>query len=200
MSPLARLHRGLVFGRRARVLSERIAALLPSGASVLDVGCGDGTIARLIAARRPDLSLTGIDTLARPSTCIPVALYDGGHLPYPDGSFDVAMLVDVLHHAEDPEALLREARRVGRRAVIVKDHTCHGLLAGPTLRLMDWVGNAPHGVPVPGSYWPEARWRGAFARAGLRPTEWHGRLDLYPPPARWIFDRSLHFLARLEPA
>lgn len=196
----ARLHRELVFARRARVLSERIAPLLPNGASVLDVGCGEGTIARLIAARRPDVSLCGTDTLARPQACIPVALFDGGDLPYLDGSFDVVMLVDVLHHAENPEALLREARRVGRSAVVVKDHTCHGPLAGPTLRLMDWVGNVAYGVPVPGIYWPEPRWREAFARAGLRPTEWHARLDLYPPPARWLFDRSLHFLARLEPA
>ena len=36
------LHQTLVFGRRARVLSDQLAALVPPAARILDVGCGDG--------------------------------------------------------------------------------------------------------------------------------------------------------------
>jgi SAM-dependent methyltransferase len=45
-------------------------------------------------------------------------LYDGLHIPFPDDSFDVVLLIFALHHADDPAAVLREARRVCRRHVI----------------------------------------------------------------------------------
>ena len=58
MKLLAELHGALVFDRRTRVLSERLAALLPADAKVLDVGCGSGLIDRLIAERRQDVTIT----------------------------------------------------------------------------------------------------------------------------------------------
>ncbi len=199
MRLLAELHGALVFDRRTRVLSERLAALLPENARVLDVGCGDGLIDHLIAERRPDVTITGVDLIVRPETHIPVTPFDGQRIPFDAGAFDVVMFVDVLHHTEDPEILLAEARRVANRAVVLKDHTRDGLLAGPTLRFMDWVGNAPHGIPLPYNYWPERRWREAFAELGLTPEVWLNNLGLYAAPANWLFDRSLHFIARLNP-
>ena len=199
MSVLGRLHGSLVFGRRGRVLAARMAEILPPNARVLDVGCGDGSIDRLVGDLRPDISITGIDVMVRPTTQTPVRPFDGKTIPYDDNSFDVVMFVDVLHHTDDPEILLREARRVARQSVILKDHTRNGILAGPILRFMDWVGNAPHGIALPYNYWPEQRWHQAFAHIGLRPQVWFAKLGLYPAPASWIFDRSLHFIARLDP-
>ncbi len=198
MGLLAEFHGGLVFDQRTQVLSERLAQLLPENARVLDVGCGDGTIDRLIGKHRPNVTISGIDLIVRPQTQIPVTAFDGAHIPFKDGSFDVVMFVDVLHHTDDPESLLHEARRVAREAVVLKDHTRDGILAGPTLRFMDWFGNAPHGIPLPYNYWPERRWRETFARLGMTPTIWLNKLELYAPPATWLFDRSLHFIARLD--
>jgi SAM-dependent methyltransferase len=198
MSVLARIHGDYIFQRRTRVLADALAELLPPRAHVLDVGTGDGTIAARIAARRPDLTLRGVDVLVRPRTHIPVEPFDGRTLPVADGAVDVVMFVDVLHHTDDPNVLLREAARAARRAVVIKDHTRDGLLAGPTLRLMDWVGNARHHVVLPYNYWPESRWRAAFDALGLVPAVWKSSLALYPPPLGWVFDRSLHFVARLE--
>jgi len=199
MTMVARLHESLVFDRRTRVLGRHLAGLLPQGAKVLDAGCGDGLIDRLIGDERPDLAIEGIDLIVRPRTHIPVTAFDGTRIPFADDSFDVVMFVDVLHHTHDPEILLREARRVARCAVVLKDHTRDGVLAGATLRFMDWVGNAPHGIPLPYNYWPERRWREVFQRIGLNPTIWMSRLGIYPAPASWLFDRSLHFIARLDP-
>ncbi len=199
MGLLAGLHEALVFNRRTLVLSERLAALLPENARVLDVGCGNGLIDRLIAERRPDVTISGVDFIVRTETHIPVTQFDGRRIPFDDGAFDVVMFVDVLHHTEHPEVLLSEARRVANRAVVLKDHTRDGILAGPTLRFMDWVGNAPHGIPLPYNYWPERRWREAFTGLGLTPKIWLNKLGLYTVPANWLFDRSLHFIARLDP-
>ena len=200
MTAIGALHQDLVFDRRVQVLSAALCALMPQGATVLDIGCGSGMIARMIGEQRPDLSISGIDVLVRPETHIPVEAFDGRRIPRPDGDVDVVMFVDVLHHTDDPELLLRQAARVARQAIVLKDHTKDGLLAGPTLRFMDWVGNAHHGVRLPYNYWPERRWRSAFQRLELRPVEWIDRLDLYPWPANLVFGRSLHFVARLEHA
>lgn len=198
MSFIGQLHGDLVFGRRVRVLSDRLAALLPPDATVLDVGCGDGTIDRLLMQLRPDLQISGIDVLVRPETHIPVTQFDGKHIPFADGSYDAVLFTDVLHHTDDPTILLAEAARVARKAIVIKDHARDGLLAGPTLRLMDYVGNAHHGVVLPYNYWPRARWVQAFERLKLKVGAWHSQLHLYPAPASWLFDRSLHFVARLD--
>lgn len=191
------VHDRYVFNRRVRVLADHVAGLLPEGARVLDVGCGDGSLAAGLLARRPDLAVEGIDVLVRDRTRIPVRPFDGRSIPHPDRSFDVVLFVDVLHHTDDPAVLLGEAARVASGSVVLKDHTADGLLAGPTLRFMDRVGNARHGVRLPYNYWPEARWRAAFARLGLEPEAWVSDLKLYPSWADWAFGRSLHFVARL---
>lgn len=198
MSLLERIHAGYVATRRARSLSIHLAELIPPGARVLDVGCGDGELTYLIGQRRLDIEVKGIDVLVRPMTWIPVAQFDGQIIPYGDNSFDVVMFVDVLHHTEDPMILLREAARVARLAIVLKDHTCNGWMAYPTLRLMDEVSNMRHGVVLPFNYWSRQRWLDAFSALGLRIGEWKRKLWLYPWPARWLFDRSLHFVTRLD--
>lgn len=197
MKPLQQVHASLVHSHRVRMLAGHIAPLLATGARVLDIGCGDGALDEAIKQLRPDLHISGLDVLVRTAARIPVTAFDGKTIPHGDTSFDVTLLVDVLHHTEAPEALLREAKRVARAAVVVKDHTLTGWLAGPTLRVMDWVGNAAHGVALPYNYRTEAQWRETFATLGLRTEEWRRDLRLYPWLADWLFGRQLHFLARL---
>jgi SAM-dependent methyltransferase len=197
---LGSAHERLVYGRRIEVLAGHLAELIPRDATVLDVGSGDGLLARSVESRRADLRMFGVDVLVRPQTHIPVRHFDGVLLPFADGAFDVVMMVDVLHHANDQHALLQEVIRVARRAVVIKDHAADGFLARPTLRFMDWVGNARHGVSLPYAYWPSGRWRSEFAKKGLRVAEMRTRLGLYPWPASLLFERGLHFVTRLEKA
>lgn len=191
------VHERFLMGRRSRVLSTRIAGLLPKYVSVLDVGCGDGDIASRIMGERPDISVQGIDVLVRPDTAIPVEHFDGSHFPFGDNTYDVVTFVDVLHHADDPAALLAEAARVARKAVVIKDHLRQGVLAGATLRFMDTVGNKRHGVALPYNYLTPMEWNEEFGGARLTVASWEERLAIYPWPATLIFDRRLHFTATL---
>jgi SAM-dependent methyltransferase len=198
-SLLNAVHGRAVFRRRVEVLAALLASAIPSGGRVLDIGSGDGRIARRLMDLRPDLEVEGVDVLVRPVTHIPVRPYDGTTLPFADESFDYVTLVDVLHHTDDPAAVLREARRVVRQGIVVKDHLRDGVLAGPTLRLMDWAGNRGHDVRLPYNYLDRTGWADAFDKAGLVVANRWERLALYPAPLDWVFGRNLHFLAYLAP-
>jgi SAM-dependent methyltransferase len=198
MSLMERLHGRYVHSRRVRVLCDHLSELIPSNGRVLDVGCGDGLLASLILERRRDAEISGIDVLVREKTKIPVTGFNGSTIPFPDKSFDVVMFVDVLHHTVDPKLLLSEAKRVAAKAILIKDHRLNGFLARPTLRIMDWVSNAPHGIVLPYNYWSHQTWQEAFASLNLSVGFWKQDLQLYPNPANLLFGRSLHFISRLE--
>jgi len=197
-SVLNAVHDRGVFVRRVEVLTGHLAGMFPSGGKVLDMGCGDGSIAVKLMGLRPDLTVEGVDIMVRPTTHIPVTAYDGNRLPFADSSFDYVMLVDVLHHTKDPAAAFAEAARVAKKAVVLKDHLREGLFARATLRFMDWVGNYGHNVVLPYNYLSRPEWDAAFARGGTTVADWRDDLNIYPGLAHLLFDRKLHFVARLE--
>ena len=201
LSLLKRAHGRAVFSRRVQILSESLAAKISSGASVLDIGCGDGTIASLITRQNPAVSIRGIEFAPRLTCRIECAPFDGVTIPHPTASFDVCMFVDVLHHAPNSQGiarLLAEACRVSRRFVLIKDHLSESRLDFNTLQFMDWVGNRPHGVVLPYNYQSRAQWNRYFALAGLNVRDWNDRIPIYPFPFSALFGRRLHFIALLE--
>ena len=195
---LEQIHERRVRERRIRMLCRILAASIPQNDQVLDVGCGDGFLDSCILRERPDIVIKGLDVLLRKGTHIPVEMYDGHDLPYADSSFDTVMFVDVLHHSESIEHLLLEAIRVTRKTIIIKDHLKNGLLAGPTLRLMDNIGNARFNVELAYNYWPRNKWMRTIDAMGLSICDWHEKLGMYPWPINLFFDRSLHFVAALS--
>ncbi|ESY93253.1 class I SAM-dependent methyltransferase [Mesorhizobium australicum] len=192
------VHDRAVFQRRVRILCQRLADELGPAGTVLDLGCGDGSIAKAIMEKKPGLTFRGIDVLIRPQTHIPVELFDGGTIPAANGSYDWVTIVDVLHHADHPGHLVREAARVARKGVVIKDHLREGFAAYQTLRFMDWVGNKGHNVRLPYNYLSKAEWDAVFAAAGITPRTWREKLSLYPFPASVFFDRRLHFISTLR--
>jgi SAM-dependent methyltransferase len=198
LSMLGRAHKGAVFERRVRVLAEFLGARIPSHSSVLDIGCGDGTIASLVKSRDPTVDIQGIEFAPRPSCMIECRPFDGESIPYPAASFDVSMFVDVLHHTQGIEMLLSEACRVSRKFVLIKDHLAQNRLDFATLKFMDWIGNRPHGVILPYNYQNRLQWNQYFQTAGLRISHWQDRIPLYPFPFSGFFGRKLHFVALLE--
>ena len=78
---------------------------------LLDLGAGEGFVG--VAAQRATgahVELCDVTDFNR--TDLPHRIYDGDTLPYADGSFDLVLLLFVLHHARDPERVLSEAHRV----------------------------------------------------------------------------------------
>jgi SAM-dependent methyltransferase len=191
-------HRALVSPRRTHILAGLLAAQIPPRASVLDIGCGDGTIGSLLAQRRPDIAIQGVEFLARPECKIECRAFDGVSLPFPDGSFDLCLFVDVLHHTQDPGVLLREAARVSRSWVLLKDHLDENVFDHLTLRFMDWVGNRPHGVVLTYNYQSRRKWEKYFFKCGLAEMNWSTQVPLYPVPMSLLAGRGLHFVSLLR--
>jgi ubiquinone/menaquinone biosynthesis C-methylase UbiE len=144
---VAKAHGKFIFRRRILRLARAISSLIPTGATtVLDVGSGSGEVALALQQLKPSLSLTGMDVLVRDQTAIPTQAFDGVTLPCANKSFDIVILVDVLHHSHEPIPLLAECARVAKQFVIIKDHYSENWFDHVVLRVMDWIGNASHKV------------------------------------------------------
>jgi len=92
---------------------------------IVDVGCGDGSLLDELARRgfgtvRDGFEITDAAVaLARDRPGVSsAAAFDGARLPVPGGSYDLAILSHVLEHVHDPGALLAEAMRAARCAVV----------------------------------------------------------------------------------
>ncbi len=108
---------------RAYDMALEIARMIPRGAEVLDVGCGNGFIAHHLSAML-GTSVIGIDVSATSDAPIDFRRFDGEQIPLADNSVDAVLLCYVLHHAQDVTRLLNEVRRVlrvGGQVIVYED-------------------------------------------------------------------------------
>ncbi|MEE6138789.1 class I SAM-dependent methyltransferase [Mycobacterium sp. 050128] len=95
------------------------------GNTVLDFGCGRGHLAALLARAGFDCSTTDVmDYRGKDAGVLPFRqMASPVDVPYPDDSFDSAIVKTVLHHVDEPDLipLLINLRRVARRLIIEED-------------------------------------------------------------------------------
>ncbi|HVE38973.1 MAG TPA: metalloregulator ArsR/SmtB family transcription factor [Planctomycetota bacterium] len=158
--------RGLVPGKSWAAWARALGHLLPP-VRVADLGCGEGYLAleaarwakQVIAVDVSERALEGAKALAaqRSIKNLHVRKGDIEDLPLEDGSVDVALLSQALHHAKDPARAIREAARV--------------LSAGGTLLLLDLKSHKEEWVKKLGDKWlgfDEESLRKMMKEAGLR--------------------------------
>ena len=110
---------------------QLIAAAVPRGARVLDVGCGDGALlAHLRDARAADARGLEIDG-GKVALCVARGLSvvqgdaDTDLADYPDAAFDVAILSQTLQTTRRPDHVLDQLLRVGTRAFVSFPNFAH---------------------------------------------------------------------------
>lgn len=133
-------HASVVNSHARRTAQDSAAFLLPHiqpHHTILDVGCGPGTITADLAALVPQGRVTGVDFAAAvletarahhanllrdrlllTNNCV-FEVADANALPYADASFDVVFCHQVLQHVRDPVGILREMRRVAKPGGLV---------------------------------------------------------------------------------
>ena len=194
---------------RAARLVKRVVPHLPPGGRVLDVGSGTGHNARgLRAATGLEVVEADVASLA-PSGQGPI-LFSGTDLPFEDHAFDAALLLYVLHYAEDAATLLRDTLRVARRVVVIQstfEGTTHlperasraslglrdAFLGRFALRATNALGytDAPLEPLRPRRFYSRPGLRALFESAGARSvTESPGA------PSQFGLRRELHVLER----
>ncbi len=101
-----------------------IAAWIPEGASVLDLGCGDGSLLRYLKETR-DVRGYGVEISDRDIvSCIANGVnviqndLDAGLADFEDGSFDFVILSQTLQATRHTEPLIQEMLRVGREGIV----------------------------------------------------------------------------------
>jgi hypothetical protein len=123
---------------------------------------------------------------------------NGQKLELADGSFDAALIIDVLHHAgiENSVEILKEVARCSRY-IIVKDHVEYGFISRQILRLADWFGNAAYGVAIPQRYFDKQNWQYIVSTAGLAEVELTIGVKIYDGLFGIIMPPRYHFISIL---
>ena len=110
---------------------QTLAALVPTGSRVLDLGCGTGELLSYLMRER-GCSGYGVELddanvqacVARGVNVIQLNLEEGLAL-FADSSFDVVLQIDTLQHLRNAEVMLRETARVGRTAIVAFPNFAH---------------------------------------------------------------------------
>ncbi|MGI8725761.1 MAG: methionine biosynthesis protein MetW [Methyloceanibacter sp.] len=108
----------------ARVDLLLIADMVTRGARVLDIGCGDGLLLRLLAdkhgvdGRGIELSQAGVNTCVAQGLSVIQGDADRDLIYYPDHAFDYVILSQTIQATHRPRLVLEQLLRIGRHVVI----------------------------------------------------------------------------------
>ena len=110
---------------------EAIAALVPAGARVLDLGCGNGALLAHLQQQKGcsgyGVELDDANVLACVQRGVDVLQLnlDQGLQGFADQSFDVVLQIDTFQHLRNAQTMLLETVRVGRMGIIAFPNFAH---------------------------------------------------------------------------
>ena len=110
---------------------DAIAQLVPQGARVLDLGCGNGELLAHLQQHRGctgygvELDDAGVLACVQRGVDVIQLNLDQGLALFADASFDVVLQIDTLQHLHNAETMLRETVRVGRMGIVAFPNFAH---------------------------------------------------------------------------
>src|SRR5947208_14827886 len=139
----------------ARVDLLLVAEMVAPGAKVLDVGCGDGELLRLLAENRGvdgrgiELSREGVNECVAKGLAVVQGDADTDLSDYPNDAFDYVILSQTLQATRQPRVVLEHMLRIGRHAIVSFPNFGHW-----RIRLqLGFGGHMPHTDNLPYAWW-----------------------------------------------
>ena len=108
----------------ARVDLLVLADMVERGSRALDVGCGDGSLLKILAEQRDvdcrgiELSQAGVNECVAKGLSVVQGDADADLVDYPDDAFDFVILSQTLQATRRPREVLQHMLRIGRRAIV----------------------------------------------------------------------------------
>ena len=99
---------------------QEVMPYLQTSDRVLDTGAGNCVLCEQLRLRGYNVVALDLANLSFVRHVEPI-VYDGERMPFDDESFEVAMVITVLHHARNPDAVLAELRRVAKRVIVIEE-------------------------------------------------------------------------------
>lgn len=140
---------------------------IKNGDQVLDLGSGSGFLGMEIA-NHCNAKVTLCDVADFNQTILPLTIYDGEKLPFSDKQFDAVVISFVLHHCDKQIAVLKEAKRVCRKIVIICEDNKEGKIAEIVTRLHGIFFNWLAKLDTAYSFRSQAQWKKLFSRLGFK--------------------------------
>ena len=135
-----------------------IAAMIPAGTKVLDIGCGDGALleylvrAKNVDGRGLELSQQNVNQCVARGLSVVQGDADTDLTEYPSGIFDIVILSQTIQATRRPDHVLRELLRIGRHTIISFPNFGHwrirlSLLVSGRMPVTKTLGHAWHDTP-----------------------------------------------------
>jgi Methyltransferase domain len=202
--------RKLVGGDRFENLYQAIRAqvvsLKNSETRLLDYGCGTMDFSVRLKKEGVIQHFTGMDIYPKPGVN---ANSDAKWNHYQQvtaqtllttaGGYDVAIVLDVLHHATpDDRIIILQRLATMSKVVVVKDHFEYGYVSRQLLRLADWFGNYAYGVDIPDRYFDRTLWKQIIADAGLKEVKLITPVRVHDGLFGILLSQRYHFISVLK--
>jgi len=99
---------------------NRIESYLNKESKILDIGCGTAAVTLLLKEKGFNVTPIDIEDQSFISYINPI-IYDGSRIPIDDNEFDISLVLTVLHHVYNPVKLIKEAKRLSKKIIIIED-------------------------------------------------------------------------------
>jgi SAM-dependent methyltransferase len=177
------------FGRiRAKNLIKKIQLYLKNSDNILDIGAGPCLVCEILNEQNYNVTPVDVKNFSFSKNINPI-IFDGSNIPFNKDKFNMSLLITVLHHANDPQKLIDEAKRVSsNRLIIIEDIYKNKIHKYLTFILDSLVNFEFFGHPHNNK--TDNEWKSIFKNLGLKLIDVQYRTSLF------IFSHAIYLLEK----